>query len=179
MEESMDIKQKLIDETKFWYDYANEKLHRNFDYPEILFDLKGFTAGQAFSSLNKIRFNFGIAKDNLDVFLDTTVPHEVAHIVADMYFGKRCKHGKEWKWMMSQVFGKKAERCHSYDVSNHQARRTKKYVYRCYCEKGCLCGAKHHNLIQKNSLAILSCRKCKMRLLPESLLKVIDKVPAL
>lgn len=168
-----ELKEKLIEETRFWYNHANEKLGRSFCYPEILFDLRGTVAGQAFTRSNKIRYNLGIAKDNFSKFIDSTVPHEVAHVIADLYFQKRCVHGKEWKWMMSEVFGKEPSRCHSYDVSSHRARNTKRYVYRCRCDSGCTCGAKHHKMIQKQT-AIISCRVCSFKLIPESLIKILD-----
>ena len=35
--------------------------------------------------------------------LDDTVPHEVAHIIANQIFGKQCAHGKEWEEVMKYL----------------------------------------------------------------------------
>lgn len=154
----LDLENKLIHYSHEWIEIANEKLGTSMVYPDILCNLRGCTAGMAYSSLWKIRYNLGLARDNYQDFIEETVPHEVAHLVADHYFEKRCKHGKEWKQIM-QLFGKEPTRCHNYDVEKHRVRRHKKYMYKCKCGD-CQIGTKHHNIIMK-SRGCVFCKKCK------------------
>ena len=168
--DTFDIKMELCKETKKWFDVANQKLNREFSYPFISFLLRGTCAGKAYTYKNEIHYNLGIAKDNFNHFVSQTVPHEVAHIVADKYFGRRCIHGREWRWVMQDVFGKEPTRCHSYDVTNHRARKTKTYLYQCSCLDGCRVGAKHHKVIG-NTYAQIHCKKCKFILNPSLLIR--------
>lgn len=170
-----ELKEKLIEQTRYWTDFANQKLNRSFKYPIILFDLRGTTAGQAWTTSNKIRYNLGIARDNFNAFIDRTVPHEVAHLVADQYFMKNCGHGTEWKWVMGTIFGKEVSRCHSYDVTKHRVRKTKIYIYQCSCLEGCKVGAKHHKLIQTKQYNTVYCKTCRMIIDSSSLVKQLDR----
>jgi len=160
MSDILAIQKRLVDETKFWVDLANEQLNRNFEYPTVQFDLRGTTAGQAWSGLNKIRYNIELAMDNLEDFSGQTVGHEVAHIIADRYFAMRCNHGRNWKWIMKNVFGLEPTRCHDYDVSAHRARKSYRYKYQCNCSESCVAGPKHHNAIKSGRK--ISCRRCKI-----------------
>jgi SprT protein len=169
-----DIQDLLTEKTKKCFDLANQKLSRSYGYPRVDFDLRGTTAGVAYTLSNIIKYNLGIAKENLEHFLNTTVPHEVAHIIADRYFGVRCVHGQKWKMIMRNVFNLEPKRCHSYNVQNHRVRKTKLYLYPCACSCGCKVGAKHHNMIQKK-VGFFTCRRCRSKLVPSVLVKCIDK----
>ena len=154
-----DISEKLVSETRRWVDLANKKMNILFPYPRVKTDLRGTTAGLAYSMYNLIRYNAALAKDNEEAFFARTVPHEVAHLVADFYFGERCNHGPKWKYVMNQVFGLEATRCHSYDVSGHRMRRVMRYKYQCGCADGCVVGPKHQKKIL-SKMATLWCKKC-------------------
>lgn len=160
---------RVVEDTKLWFDLASEILGTKFSYSTIAFDLRGTCAGQAFTGRNHLRFNVGLGIDNLERFLSRTVPHEVAHIVANKHFKKRCCHGREWKWVMEKVFGVDPSRCHNYDVTNHRVRRKKLHQYKCGCEAPLKLGSRHHGMIERKS-HILSCPKCKTRLLLENYL---------
>ena len=57
--------------------------------PVISFDLRGQAAGQANYRENKIRFNRHLLEKYTAEFVDQTVPHEFAHLVAYQKFGRR------------------------------------------------------------------------------------------
>ena len=71
---------------------------------------------------NNYSFNIKLAVQNPNEYYDQVVPHEVAHHVQYMLFPKSMKklkgHGKEWKGIMTNVFGIPAERYHSMDTSD-------------------------------------------------------------
>lgn len=168
-----DIQKRLTEETFFWYDLASEHLGRRFEYPEVSFDLKGTCAGMAYTLQNKIKYNLGIARDNLEDFSARTVPHEVAHCIAEMYYNKNCGHGPLWKRIMKNVFGVEPVRCHDYDVTNHRARKRFRYVYNCACNDNCVCGPKHHKKVLLGSTSIV-CRLCRTKLTKQLFLSKID-----
>jgi SprT protein len=97
------------------------------------FDLKGRTAGRAWYATNTIQINLQLARDNFNDFMEQTIPHEVAHIIARKVYGTLIKpHGRQWKSVML-FFGCNPARCHDYDTQ--AARKTKRYFYNCECGK--------------------------------------------
>ncbi len=116
---------------KFWKPFLEE-----FGVlPETRFDLKGGTAGQVryttkfFLSSNMrmtkaicLRFNLQLAKDNLTDFLARTVPHELAHILANARNMKTTRkvppHGLEWRKACKDLGMAihRITRCHDYEV---------------------------------------------------------------
>lgn len=150
----------LVSETYKCVDVANKKLGILYPYPKVQFDLKGTTAGEAYSVSNRIRYNLGIAISNWNDFIGTTVPHEVAHLVADFYFKYRCNHGPDWQYVMKEVYGLEPIRCHKYDVSEHYTRKVVRYQYRCDCSEPCKVGPKYHKKLQSGMVSI-RCIRCK------------------
>lgn len=128
---------------------------------EIVFDLRGTTAGQALVGLGvapKIRLNPVLMAENREAFLRQTVPHEVAHLAAFYWKGKRPQrpHGPEWKRMML-LLGAEPRRCHNYDVTNARARRVATLDYACGCGIQPLTVIRH-NRIQAG--VEYRCRRC-------------------
>ena len=144
----------IIEATRRAFDVANAKLGRNYPYPQIVFDLRGTCAGQAFPTLNKIRYNIQIAEKNEKEFLERTTAHEASHCIAPLYFHCRTGHNREWRYIMETVLGVTASRCHSYNVEGCRARRTKSHVYACVCGKELKVGTHLHNIIQRNGHVI-------------------------
>ena len=150
---------------------ANEVLGRSYSYPSLRFDLRGCVAGWAYTSKNVIRYNLGLAADNLDAFLVRTCVHEVGHIVADKYFMKPCGHGPNWKWVMSHVLGGPTTRTHSYDVSAHRVKTRNRYKYRCDCLNPITAGPKHHNKILRGFRIVF--KTCRRALTPADLIEKV------
>src|SRR4051794_7805732 len=81
----------------------------NLVRPTLSYDLRGHTAGQAFSNNTKqtyrIRLNCALLWDPeyQDDMVAQVVPHEVAHIVCAQVYGKKVGHGFEWKHLMRQL----------------------------------------------------------------------------
>lgn len=145
------VEEKIID----CYVKAESILKREFTLPNIVFDLKGLSAGVAYTKTNTLRFNKILLSNNVDTFINITVPHEVAHLVADTFYNSRQCHGKGWKSIMKYVFGLEPKRCHDYDISFCTKSR-KKYTYICNCREHEL-STTLHNRISKGSW-----RYCKL-----------------
>ncbi|MCK5641679.1 MAG: SprT-like domain-containing protein [Gammaproteobacteria bacterium] len=123
---------------------------------ELLFDMKGASAGQAkyIYATRKctIRLNMGFIKHNFDEMLSQTFPHEVAHVMAVIKYGRAAKgHGAHWKEMMAKL-GKRPDRLHRMDCSAV-------YEHKVYCD----CQTHPVSKIMWNKVnrgAQRTCRKC-------------------
>jgi SprT protein len=136
--------------------------------PQIRFDLRGRAAGQFRSRDGRhceLRFNGELMLRHGERFLDRTVPHETAHLVAFRLHGPRVRpHGTEWQDIM-RLFGVVPERCHDYDVGGLQTRRLRRYLYQCACRSHQLSSIRHHRVLRGQ---IYLCRSCGAELRPAS-----------
>ena len=131
----------------------------SFPRPEVSFKLRGQKAGVAHITENKLRFNPVLYAQNRDDFLQQTVPHEVAHLVAYKQFGlKIAPHGQEWQLIMRGIYGLEPKRCHDYAIT---PRASKQYQYVCKCPTAneFALSARRHGLILKGRGYI--CKRCK------------------
>lgn len=86
--------------------------------PTLSFDLRGTTAGQAFPGKHHIRLNGQLLNENVEEFIEQTVGHEWAHLVAIHLHGPKIRaHGPEWKNVMVKM-GLDPARCHTYNTNN-------------------------------------------------------------
>lgn len=145
-------------------DKANQHYGTALPYPTLRFDLRGMTAGQAYSGRNLIRLNPLLLHENGEAFLQQTVPHEVAHLVADKLFGPGIRpHGREWQSVMA-VLDASSERCHRFDTSRAAAYRQRRFSYACGCTRLHELSATRHNRIQRGAAYL--CRRCGKKLRP-------------
>lgn len=158
------VREQVEAEVRRCIEIARDRFDRDFDIPEITYDLRGTTAGYAFCQENRIQLNSVLLMENLETFIDGrvgrgTVTHEVAHIVD--YIGhngfrrrgsKRSVHGNNWKHVMRMFGVRNPTRCHSYDTKNAQVRKRVRHEYRCNgCGEIMTLGPKQHKK-QQNPL---------------------------
>lgn len=132
----------------------------------IRFDLQGRSAGQARLAARGpalIRYNATLLRANPEDFLDSTVPHEVAHLVAFARHGPRIRpHGAEWVEIMRH-FGAEPTRCHAYDVTGLKTRALRELDYHCTCRGHRLTSIRHHRVLAGQTYI---CRQCGSPLRP-------------
>ena len=156
---------KLVAE---YFRKATIRFGREFPEYTVCFDLGGKTAGTAewrrqgtFGMVDvKLSFNMILCRDNTEEFLRRTVPHEVAHIVAEFLYGsslKKINHGQAWKMVM-QSFGLEPERCHQYDVSG-VLKAGSYHKAKCDCRVIMLSTTRKNRILQGK--ASYSCDSCK------------------
>lgn len=102
---------------------------------------------------NRLNFHPILYKENTNAFLDDVVPHEVSHLLVWALFGRVQPHGKEWQSIMIDVFGRKPDATHQFDVK----RVTRSFLYQCNCDSHAL-STRRHNNISKG--AQYKCKKC-------------------
>jgi SprT protein len=132
----------------------------------VRFDLRGRSAGQArlgSPGPALIRYNPALLRANPDDFLASTVPHEVAHLIAFARHGTRIRpHGAEWVAIMRHM-GAEPKRCHAYDVSGLAIRRLRELDYHCNCRDHRLTSIRHHRVLAGQTYV---CRQCGSPLQP-------------
>lgn len=127
------LQEQIRQEAIKWYekgliDFPQKRHEIEFD-----FNLKGMTAGQAVTKGTGeviLRFNMELAEQNADEFLSETVPHEVAHIIANIHYKENCGHGYLWQHVML-TWKKNPMRCHDYSIENVTRRNTRGYKWEC------------------------------------------------
>jgi SprT protein len=106
---------------------------REFDRPEIRYDLRGRVAGQR--NGKSLRFNLDLLDDDAthSEMINQVVPHEVAHWVQRILYPDSQSHGYEWAEIM-HVLGVPAKRTHSMAVKPARVHK-RPYIYACNCRE--------------------------------------------
>jgi SprT protein len=102
-------------------------------FGDITFSMNGrltSTAGRAFYKEGRLDFSKVLYAQNVETFLNDTVPHELAHIIAYRVYNSS-GHDASWKKVM-MALGYEPTRCHSYEVQQRSSAKVYKYV--CGCE---------------------------------------------
>lgn len=111
------------------------------------------TAGRAWYDRNYIDLSAELYEKNKASFINDTVPHELAHIIAKIVYDSN-GHDNSWYYVYFKLTGKEASRLHSYKVER------KVYIYTCNC-------GKQHNLTIGRHRVLLAnpfhytCSNCK------------------
>lgn len=126
---------------------ANRAFGCVFHLPSLSFKLRGKAAGKAYLQTNEIRINPTLFIENKDEFLREVVPHEVAHLIAYQHFGRVKPHGKEWRYIMAEIFKIAPSTTHRFDVSSV----SKTFEYRCDCQAYPLSIHRHGKVQRGNS----------------------------
>ena len=149
-----EMQSKALKRVREVYAKAEEIYGVPLTFPIISFRLKGRRAGYAVPAHNKIAFNNDMLHQNGDAFINDTVGHEAAHLIAYSVYGYNIEpHGKEWKKVMITVCGQSPTRCHTYEVKT-------KNEYICKCDKTIYISTTKHNRILRGQGRYF-CTSCK------------------
>jgi SprT protein len=152
----------VIEQSRDFIGRAEDIFSRKFAAVEVLFDLKGRSAGmfRARGRDCQIRYNPWLFAKYFDENLSSTVPHEVAHyIVYCLYPRRRTRpHGEEWQTVMA-AFGVEARVTGDYDLTGIPLRNQRRFSYRCECREHQLSTRRHNNISAGSSRYL--CRYCQ------------------
>lgn len=141
---------------------------KTFQPIEIRFDLRGRTSGMYVLKQRQryVRFNPFIFAKYFEDSMATTVPHEIAHYVADRLFGFRNirPHGKEWQAIM-HTLGAEPRVTGNYDLSGIPVKRQRRFTYNCDCMTHQLTTVRHNKITAGK--AHYFCRKCDGKLIQD------------
>lgn len=115
---------------------------------QVYFFETGRAAGKAHSDM-RCGYNVHVFAQDLERFLNDTVPHEVAHIVC-MYLRTDMGHGATWK-RVCRMLGGNGQRCVAPEGINlKMVRHRKRYEYRATCGTLTMVSDVIHGKIQRN-----------------------------
>jgi len=193
-----DPKVEVFRQVEFCFKKAEAFFEVSLSRPKISFDIKGQDAGRAYFPLRsarnlrnnftkslqtELKFNDYLLENNPEIFMETIVPHECAHLIVYELFGTKVKpHGEQWQSIMQGLFNIDAKVRHDLNVS---ALVNKPFIYRCACDnEGLALAKRQHHKIQKGSKYI--CRRCRSALSysytkdePEKPLRIHKLIPCL
>jgi len=159
-----ELRAKVIETVAFYTDLGNETFKTNMATPNIDFSLKGRVGGKYSPREHMVKVNMILLAENAEDYLESTIPHEVAHgfqrhIYGQYQHGRRIMpHGYEWKRIMLTL-GKNPKRTHSYDVSNATQRTVaREFAYRCHCKTHMFTIIRHRRA--QKSQAGYRCKRC-------------------
>ena len=152
---------------------ASDYFNKSLLIPDVRFDLRGKSAGQARFEIERvfgiiktqkssIRFNRLLMEENFQAFIDDVAPHETAHVIARQVYGSKIKpHGQEWKMIMRDVLNKSPSVTHQFDVTRASP---KPFIYQCECTdvQHALSTIRHNRIQRKQSTYL--CRQCNSSL---------------
>jgi SprT protein len=106
---------------------AEEHFNMKFDFPTINYSLLGTTAGRANYFYWSVNFNPILLTENVEEYIRSTVPHEMAHLIHDkltrwknfkrIFGSKHNPHNDMWEEIMLML-GAKPRIQHHYNVSS-------------------------------------------------------------
>lgn len=155
---SSDLKQRVEAKMQECIDKVFIRYNILLPMYDIVYDLEGSTAGKAYYNRELIRLNPILLRQNVEDFIERTVPHEFAHLAANVIYGDEGRgHGSYWREVMCTLGVRDVTRCHTYDTS-HVKRREKPYVWGCVgCKvEGKVTAQQHGKYLRR----LLSCRAC-------------------
>lgn len=173
LDDGRDLQTQAVELTEYWIRRARELTGtsaRRLPVPEVSFDLRGRSAGQAIFARRRreirIRINATLLASHPREMLEDTVPHEVAHVVIFRLYGRKAKpHGEEWKALM-RAFGVDPAPCHT--LPTEPVRQLQRFRYECACEDPAWLTSIRHKRAQQGTDYV--CRRCgeKLRLAEDS-----------
>ncbi len=125
---------------------AQQYFNRCFTVPDVFWFSRGMNAGYAKLNQNQIYLNQRLYEEHEAYFLTQVIPHEIAHLLTHILYGKVKPHGKEWQSIMQHVFGLEPKVTHQ--LACKHVSRLSQYQYQCECGEVQL-SAIRHNRVQR------------------------------
>lgn len=129
---SPELRTKVEEVVEASFKTCEAHYEQKFKRPEVRYNIRNTNGGEAWYQRNLIRLNLTFLVENEETFLASTVPHEVAHLVARAVYtskphnGKKVRpHGTEWKEVMG-VLGIEPKVKHTYDITSLDIVRVKR-----------------------------------------------------
>jgi len=143
---------------------ANDYYQDSMPIPTVNLTQRGKTAGSAWFFTWEIRLNPVLLNANLSAFLHQVIPHEIAHLVVSSQYTtplyRPKPHGREWQFVMENLFSTPAQRCHSFDISKVQGPT---FPYVCACQTHRLSQIRHNKVQRKQTRYY--CSLCQQELI--------------
>ncbi len=140
---------------------AEQAFKYTFPTPDLTFKVRGKIAGKAYLQQWQIRLNPTLLIENQQAFIEQVIPHELAHLITYNQFGRVKPHGKEWRYIMTNIFQCSPETYHAFDISSVQGET---FAYQCQCQIHQL-SIRRHNKVKRQQ-TLYHCSLCGTQLEP-------------
>jgi len=158
-EVSLKLKKRVDETILMKLEQLETAFGKSFPFPTVTYDQRGRIAGKAVYSEEKIKLNPVLLGENEESFLQETVPHELAHLIAVQIYGPVGHgHGRFWKKVMMEM-GVTPRRTHSYDCSSVSKPR-QWFIYKCACGTKNFSKRRHNNVLRGS---MYTCSLCHGR----------------
>ena len=125
----------------------------------IYFSLTGVVAGKANTHKNQLFYNLILAEENLKTFLESTVPHEIAHLYQFKINPNSTAHNNLFYNVMSRL-GYRGTRTHNYNTATIKKMKYGiVYNYSCNCTTHKLSPKIHNKILNGQSRFCARCKK--------------------
>lgn len=145
-----EVKLLVIEKLKAVIKMAEAHYGKALPFPNVVYQLRGSVAGTATFRSWTIDLNAALLMQNIDKFIESTVPHEMAHLACDKIypeahqrqytgrgrFTKRQPHGAEWREIMQVMGVREITRCHSYDTTTTKVVKSTSRIHPWACACG-------------------------------------------
>ena len=129
-----ELKNKVSAKIKECRDVIMNHYGQDIEPGKISYTARGTVGGTTNPSTYEIRLNPVFLGHYKEEFVNDTVVHEYAHVVALKLYPNSKPHGKEWKKLM-RLLGVEPTRCHSYNNQLiYEKRATRTYMCTCCYE---------------------------------------------
>lgn len=125
-------------------------------------DMKN-VGGYAIFNTSTIELNSKLFLKNVDEYFSEIIPHEAAHLIADIKYPEQrhIHHGKAWKSVMRKL-GHEPRRCHNLDTTHVFTKSNYRYV--CGCDGKTFSISKIlHDKLKSGDVRL--CRNCDTRVI--------------
>ncbi|MGO2498217.1 MAG: SprT family zinc-dependent metalloprotease [Vibrio litoralis] len=156
-----DLIHQLESSLQVYLKKAELALECTFPTPELSFQVRGKVAGKAYLQQWQIRLNPTLLIENQQAFVEQVIPHELAHLITYHQFGRVKPHGKEWRYVMTNIFRCPPETYHAFDISSVQGET---FTYQCQCQTHQL-SIRRHNKVKRQQTRY-HCSLCGTQLEP-------------
>lgn len=160
---SKDLQDRIAATVKYCFKICFGDSADRFDINIVYSDDLGRIAGTAQFETLTITLNKKLLLKNVNEYLSEIIPHEAAHLIADIKHpeDRHIYHGKAWKSVMRKL-GCEPRRCHSLDTTVVFTKSNYRYV--CGCDGKIFSISKIvHNKIKSGD--VRSCRSCDTRVI--------------
>lgn len=158
-------KAEVVSATNRCIEKSTQLYQRDFQLIPVTFDLCGKCAGmyKRHNQSRRIRYNPWLFAKYYQSSLEQTVPHEVAHYIADCLWDiKSIKpHGKEWKSVVTALGGSPVA-TGKYSLQGIPVKQYQRFAYKCGCKTHHLTAIRHSRIV--SAKASYHCRLCKQSL---------------
>lgn len=159
---SFELHRKVVTRVSELFDAADKSFGKKFIRPFVVYKNRGKVAGTARYRKNELSLNPKLLIENVEAFINDTIPHEVGHFIAAQEFGE-AGHGVLWEIACKSIGMDEPNQYHNYNIDSVRIKQHR-WQYACSCRVREYSTTKH-NKIQRGMVSY-KCKLCGQQTYP-------------